>query len=96
MWGWNTPTLFPGTPPPLSLFQKACGPKFHEKHPGFGSSNRIGKPCCPVRRIAVNRDPFRKLRFREALELRSSRHIDSSTFPAVDGWLSTPLLPQQV
>ena len=27
---------------------------------------------------------------------RSSRCIDSSTFPAVDGWLSAPLLPQQI
>ena len=69
MWGWNAPTLFPGTPPLLSLFQKACGPKFHEKHPGFGSSNRIGKPCGPVRRIVVNRDPFRDLGFRAALKL---------------------------
>ena len=62
MWGWYTPTLFSGTPPPLSLYRKACGSKYHEKHPGFGSSNRIGKPRCPVSRIAVNRDPFRKLR----------------------------------
>ena len=82
--------------PPLSLRQKACGPQRHEKHPGFGPSNRLRKPRCPKRRIVVNRDPFRHPRFREALELRSSRHIDSSTFPAVDGWLSTPLLPQQV
>ena len=96
MWGWNTPTAFYATPPLLSLWQKACGPRWHEKHPGFGPSNRLRKSGGPVRRIIVNRDPFRHPRFREALELRSSRHIDSSTFPAVDGWLSTPLLPQQV
>ena len=49
--------------PPLSLRQKACGPQRHEKHPGFGPSNRLRKPRGPVRRIAVNRDPFHKLRF---------------------------------
>ena len=47
MWGWNTPTLFSGTPPLLSLFQKACGSKFHEKHPKFarqiGSANRVAR-----------------------------------------------------
>ena len=47
MWGWNTPTLFSGTPPLLSLFQKACGSKFHEKHPKFarqiGSENRVAR-----------------------------------------------------
>ena len=96
MWWCSTPTAFYVPPPPLSLEQKACGPLEHEKHPGFGLSYRLRKPGCPERRIVVNRDPFCKLRFGEALELRSSRHIDSSTFPAVDGWLSTPLLPQQV
>ena len=73
MWGRYTPTLFPGTPPPLSLYRKTSGSKYHEKHPGFGSSNRIGKPCCPVGRIAVNRDPFRDLGFRETLERRCVR-----------------------
>ena len=63
MWGWYTPTLFSGTPPPLSLYQKACGPQYHEKPPGFRPSNRLRKPGCPVRRIVVNRDPFHKLRF---------------------------------
>ena len=67
MWGRYTPTLFPGTPPPLSLYRKTSGSKYHEKHPGFGSSNRIGKPCCPVGRIVVNRDTFRKLRFGKLL-----------------------------
>ena len=47
MWGWYTPTLFSGTPPPLSLFRKACGPQFHEKHPRFvrqtGSENRVAR-----------------------------------------------------
>ena len=89
MWGWYTPTLFYATPPPLSLGQKLSGSLGHEKHPGFGPSNRLRKPGCPERRIVVNRDPFRHPRFREALELRSSQHIDSSTFPAVDGWLRT-------
>ena len=41
MWGWNTPTLFPGTPPLLSLFRKVAGPQFHEKHPKFAPSNRL-------------------------------------------------------
>ena len=64
MWGWNTPTAFSwNTPPFVPVPKSISGPKFHEKHPGFGSSNRIGKPCCPVRRIVVNRDPFRKLLF---------------------------------
>ena len=55
MWGWYTPTLFSGTPPPLSLYQKLAGPQYHEKPPGFGPSNRLRKPRCPVRRIVVNR-----------------------------------------
>ena len=63
------PHAFYAVPPPLSLRQKACGPQRHEKHPGFGSSNRISKPCGPVRRIVVNRDPFRDLGFRAALKL---------------------------
>ena len=61
MWG-VPPPRFLCTPPPLSLEQKACGPQEHEKHPGFGLSNRLRKPGCPERRIVVNRDPFRKLR----------------------------------
>ena len=62
MWGCHTPTLFYATPPPLSLWRKACGPQWHEKHPKFapqtGSENRVA----PVRRIVVNRDSFRKFR----------------------------------
>ena len=69
MWWCSTPTAFYVPPPPLSLEQKACGPLEHEKHPGFGSSNRLRKPRCPVRRILVNRDPFRDLGFRAALKL---------------------------
>ena len=57
--GWYTPTLFSGTPPPLSLYRKACGPQYHEKHPKSARSNRLRKPGGPVRRIDVNRDPFR-------------------------------------
>ena len=79
--------------PPLSLGQKLSGPQWHEKHPGFGPSNRLRKPGSPVGRIAVNRDPFRKLRFGAPLEfyrpspsfgesfhtaLESSRHCGSS------------------
>ena len=63
MWWCSTPTAFYATPPPLSLWQKACGPQWHEKHPGFGPSNRLRKSGGPVRRIVVNRDPFRKVRF---------------------------------
>ena len=54
--------------PPLSLGQKISGPLGHEKHPGFGPSNRLLKPRGPVRRIAVNRDPFHKLRFGKCQE----------------------------
>ena len=47
MLGWNTSTLFPGTPPLLSLYQKACGPQFHEKRLKFvrqtGSENRVAR-----------------------------------------------------
>ena len=63
MWGCSTPTLFYATPPPLSLGQKLSGPQGHEKHPGFGPSNRLRKPGRPKRRIVVNRDPFREIRF---------------------------------
>ena len=69
MWWCSTPTAFYVPPPPLSLEQKACGPLEHEKHPGFGPSNRLRKPGCPVRRITINRDPFRDLGFRAALKL---------------------------
>ena len=68
MWGRYTPTAFYATPPLLSLWQKACGPLGHEKHPGFGPSNRLRKPRCPKRRIVVNRDPFHKLRFGKCQE----------------------------
>ena len=67
--GLEHPHAFSWNTPPLSLFQKACGPKFHEKHPGFGPSNRRSKPGCPIRRTLVNRDPFRDLGFRAALKL---------------------------
>ena len=70
MWGWNTPTAFLcHTPPFVPVAKSISGPQWHEKHPEFGSSNRIGKPCGPVRRIVVNRDPFRDLGFRAALKL---------------------------
>ena len=52
----STPPFVPGT-------KSMRSPVEHEKHPGFGLSNRLRKPGCPVRRIVVNRDPFRKLRF---------------------------------
>ena len=55
-WDIPPPRFFMPYPPPLSLRQKACGPQRHEKHPGFGPSNRLRKPRCPVRRIVVNRD----------------------------------------
>ena len=35
MWGRYTPTLFPGTPPPLSLYRKASGLSYRAKPPGF-------------------------------------------------------------
>ena len=57
------PHAFYAVPPPLSLRQKISGPQRHEKHPEFGPSNRLRKPRCPERRIVVNGDPFRKLRF---------------------------------
>ena len=62
-WGCHTPTAFYAPTPLLSLGHKISGPQGHEKHPGFGLSYRLRKPGGPVRRIAVNRDPFRKLRF---------------------------------
>ena len=68
MWWCSTPTLFYATPPPLSLRQKISGPQWHEKHPGFGPSNRLRKSGGPVRRITINRDPFHKLRFGKCQE----------------------------
>ena len=35
MWGWYTPTLFSGTPPPLSLYRKTSGLSYRAKPPGF-------------------------------------------------------------
>ena len=47
MWGWYTPTLFSGTPPPLSLYQKLAGPQYHENPPDLapqtGSENRVAR-----------------------------------------------------
>ena len=47
MWGWFHPHAFFWNTPPLSLFQKACGSKFPEKHPKFarqiGSANRVAR-----------------------------------------------------
>ena len=51
------------TPPFVPAAKSISGPQRHEKHPEFGPSNRLRKPRCPERRIAVNRDPFRKLCF---------------------------------
>ena len=81
MWWCSTPTLFYATPPPLSLGQKLSGPQGHEKHPGFGPSNRLRKPGRPKRRIIVNRDPFREIRFGKLFQ----RHVPlpGLTHPAV-------------
>ena len=49
--------------PPFVPAAKNKRPQRHEKHPEFGPSNRLRKPRCPERRIVVNGDPFRKLRF---------------------------------
>ena len=54
--------------PPFVPVAKSMRPPGHEKHPGFGPSNRLRKPGGPVRRIVVNRDPFRKLRFGKCQE----------------------------
>ena len=54
MWGCHTPTLFYATPPPLSLGQKLSGPQGHEKHPGFGPSNRLRKSVVPQFEILPN------------------------------------------
>ena len=45
--------------PPLSLYRKACGSKYHEKLTKNAPSNRLRKTGSAVRRIIVNRDPFR-------------------------------------
>ena len=46
-WGCSTTTLFYVPPPPLSLEQKACGSKEHEKHPKSapqtGSEKRVAR-----------------------------------------------------
>ena len=52
----------PVHPPPLSLYRKISGSKYHEKLTKNAPSNRLRKPGCPVGRIVVNRDPFHKLR----------------------------------
>ena len=62
MWGCHTPTLFYATPPPLSLWRKTSGSKWHEKHPKFAPSNRLRKPGCPVGRIAVVSDIFIRIK----------------------------------
>ena len=49
------PRFFSGTPPPLSLYRKACGPQYHEKRPILGAQTGSEKPGCPERRIVVNR-----------------------------------------
>ena len=62
MWGRYTPTAFYATPPPLSLWQKISGPQ-GMKTPQIGPSNRLRKSRGAERRIIVNRDAFRKVRF---------------------------------
>ena len=49
MWGCHTPTLFYATPPPLSLWRKISGSKWHEKHPGFYRVNLPPKTGLPGR-----------------------------------------------
>ena len=70
----SSPHAFLCPTPPLSLGQKISGPLGHEKDPGFGPSKRLRKPRGPVRRIVVNRDPFRHLRLRETFEFRALFH----------------------
>ena len=65
----KVPTTSP--PPHLPDDPKLSGPLGHEKHPRFGPSNRLRKPGCPKRRIVVNRDPFREIRFGKL----SQRHV---------------------
>ena len=62
--------------PPVTLWQKPCGPLWHENPAIFSLSSDLipirkphGSPC----RIVVNRDPFRRLGFRETLERRCVR-----------------------
>ena len=63
------PHAFYATPPFVPAAKSMRPPVRHEKHPGFGPSNRLRKSGGPVRRIVVNRDPFRDLGFRAALKL---------------------------
>ena len=50
MWPVHT-TLFPGTPPPLSLYRKISGPQLHSKTADLRSLSsdliRVRKPGCP-------------------------------------------------
>ena len=61
--GVPPPRFFMPHPPLCPWGKKLSGPQGHEKHPRFGPSNRLRKPGCPKRRIVVNRDPFREIRF---------------------------------
>ena len=86
MWWCSTPTAFYVPPPPLSLEQKISGRLEHEKHPGFGLSYRLRKPLGPVRRIVVNRDPFRRLRrFGLSEEHGRISHAASTRRVPIDG-----------
>ena len=49
--------------PPFVPVTKSKRSPVTRKTPQIGPSNRLRKPGCPIRRIVVNRDPFRKLRF---------------------------------
>ena len=64
-----------------------------------GVNEDAGERCRRNLGLASARSWFLIFHYRLPFLLRvmlSSRRIDLSTFPAVDGWLSAPLLPQQV
>ena len=72
MWLCHTFSPNSATPPPLSLWHLTCGLLWHEKpsqsQVSSGPRETLRKPS----RVAVNRDPFRHLRFGKTLQRRQS------------------------
>ena len=65
MWWCSTPTLFMFHPPLCPCYKKHAAFWNMKNTPDLANSNRLRKPGCPVRRIVVNRDPFREPPLRE-------------------------------
>ena len=68
------PRFFPVHPPLCPCTEKQAAFRTAQNPPDFTGSNCLRKSGCPERRIAVNRDTFRKFRFGKCHEFLVPLH----------------------